>query len=129
VTAVDDVHTAAVLARRAAEQLRDVQPFFAIDLDRFAARAERWVTAVRDRGEHDRAEADAQPAATRPNSANTVRTGVAAVLSISALAREYVPLGDNAAAVARILEAVPGAKPESVAATVRRERKRLEQTT
>lgn len=48
-TPILTVRALAALARQAAEELAVDQPFFAIDLRRFAAKSERWVAAVEGR--------------------------------------------------------------------------------
>lgn len=61
------------------------------------------------------------------NKAVTSEFAVPEPASIAELAREHLANGsDNKVAVAKIMEAVPTAKQESVAATVRRERKKLD---
>ncbi|WP_052411279.1 hypothetical protein [Streptomyces sp. NRRL S-118] len=69
---------------------------------------------------------DAEPVAVPLASANTVRTLPEAGVSIAELARKQLTAGaEPKAAAAEILRMLPDANPESVAATVRRESKRL----
>lgn len=60
-------------------------------------------------------------------SANAVRTEAVPLPSIAELAREQIKVGaDNRSAVEKILRRIPNANAESVAATVRRERRGLQ---
>ncbi|WP_236244508.1 hypothetical protein [Streptomyces sp. CC210A] len=69
---------------------------------------------------------EAAPAAVSVNSTNTVRTPIEAAPSIAELARQQLLAGaEPKSAVSEILRLVPSANPESVAATVRRENRRI----
>ncbi len=79
---------------------------------------------VAEHDEHDVEPVDAEPVDGPVNSANSVRTSIEAAPSIAELARRQLLAGaEPRDAVAEILRLVPDAKPESVAATVRRENK------
>ncbi|WP_331453036.1 hypothetical protein [Streptomyces sp. SS162] len=82
--------------------------------------------AVAEHDEHDAEPVDAEPVDGPVNSANSVRTSIEATPSIAELARRQLMAGaEPRDAVEEILRQVPDAKVESVAATVRRENKRI----
>lgn len=81
---------------------------------------------VGEHAEHDAEPVDAEPVDEPLNSANKVRTPIGPAPNIAELARRQLLAGaEPKDAVEEILRQVPGAKAESVAATVRRENKRI----